>query len=191
MFFFFLLCQWSATYGSLWNKKNDIKQPTRLKQPTPHLSSVWQEKATPKKVTPMQRMHRAEECAVHTACVHIPIIHVLVIREQLHKTSRLHARRHTCIGGPCHRGEGRGWACQTVSLFTGTAKILTHLMMNAKLHFVEDTEDHRYTVHLGDLTTLNLHDECSFTKRRKKAGGQLACLRTDMVGNALMCLPSH
>jgi len=43
---------------------------------------------------------------VHTVCVHVPIVHVLIIREELHKASRLHLRVHTWRGtqGQCATG---------------------------------------------------------------------------------------
>lgn len=42
---------------------------------------------------------------VHTVCVHVPIVHMLIIREELHKASRLHLRVHTWRGtGECATG---------------------------------------------------------------------------------------
>lgn len=36
--------------------------------------------------------------AVHTVCVHVPVVHVLIVGQELHKTPRLHPRVHpwTC-----------------------------------------------------------------------------------------------
>jgi len=38
------------------------------------------------------------EAHVHTVCVHVSIVHVLVVREELHKAPRLHSWVDTCTG---------------------------------------------------------------------------------------------
>lgn len=97
-------------------------------------------------------MQRTEAYAVHTACVNIPIVHVLVIGKQLHKPARLHARRHTCTGTRGERttkGEDTGAlervVCEGVSESSKGCVVIEGTL----------TEDHGKRQRAGDLVNLN------------------------------------